>query len=110
MDQKSSAICASLAIATLSASCQGRWIDEPAGETCADVQADPARTPLRRLTRAQYENVVRDVFGAGVSVVFAPDEQVGAFANNATNPLGQTQAREYMDAADELAVEVAPRF
>jgi hypothetical protein len=65
---------------------------------------DVGRTPLRRLTRAQYESTLRDLLGlAPPSTAFAPDELVGSFHSNAVAPVTELIVEQYMLAAEELA-------
>ncbi len=60
---------------------------------------------LRRLTREQYENTVRDLLGlqTSVTVGFVPDDRVGPFASNSTVPVTELQLEKYRDAAEQLA-------
>jgi hypothetical protein len=62
-------------------------------------------TPLRRLTRAQYNNTIRDLLGLSgdFAGTFAGDEDAGGFRSNITSPLGEPQVEQYLRAADDLA-------
>jgi hypothetical protein len=64
-----------------------------------------AHTPMRRLTRAQYNNTVRDLLGvtADTAGAFALDENDGGFASNATAPVKELQLDKYREAAEDLA-------
>lgn len=70
--------------------------------------ADPVASPLRRLTRVEYNNTVRDLLGVDLSPAdrFPADEVAGGFANNAAvltvSPL---LAERYMEAAELLSAE-----
>ncbi|WP_437825650.1 DUF1592 domain-containing protein [Sorangium sp. So ce1153] len=52
---------------------------------CADGSVHPGRAPLRRLTRFEYNNTVRDLFGDTTDPAFSlPSEDVGnGFGNDA---------------------------
>jgi hypothetical protein len=69
---------------------------------------DPSPSPLRRLTRLEYNNTVRDLLGVDMAPAdkFPPDEIAGGFSNNASvlavSPL---LAELYMDAAEALSAE-----
>ena len=58
-----------------------------ANELCADPSV--ATSPLRRLTRSQYDHTVRDLLGidGNPSALLSPDEKVGAFFSNASAPV-----------------------
>ncbi len=68
---------------------------------------DVGETPLRRLTRAQYDNTVRDLLGIemGLADEFVADEKIGAFNSNAIATVTQLSVEQYMDAAELLAAE-----
>lgn len=70
--------------------------------TCTTV-GDPGDALLRRLTREQYDNTVRDLLGDTTAPgrEFPPDETIGAFASGAAISLIQTE--QYMAAAESLA-------
>jgi len=72
-------------------------------EICADPSTDTS--PLRRLTRSQYDNTVRDLLGitGNPSAQLAPDEKVGAFYSNASAPVTELLAEQYMRTAEDLA-------
>jgi hypothetical protein len=66
---------------------------------------DVGVTSLRRLTRTQYENTVRDLLGytGDAAVGFAPDERVGPFLSNIGAPITELQTEQYMAAAEKIA-------
>lgn len=68
---------------------------------------DVGETPLRRLTRAQYDNTVRDLLGVelGLAQAFVSDEKVGTFDSNAIASVTELSVEQYMDAAEQLAAE-----
>jgi hypothetical protein len=93
--------------------------DDAAIEDHADDEAEPEEaelcgtaavgmSPLRRLTRSQYNHTVRDLLGitSDPAAQLAPDEKVGAFYSNSTAPVSELLAEQYMRAAEQLA-EVA---
>jgi hypothetical protein len=67
---------------------------------------EPFRSPLRRLTRVEYNNTVRDLLGDTTAPAdrFPPDEVSNGFSNNAAvlsvSPL---LAEKYQEAAEALA-------
>jgi hypothetical protein len=65
------------------------------------------RTPLRRLTHAQYNNTIRDLFGLNEDFAgaFAGDEDAGGFASNTASPVSEDQADQYHAAADTIATK-----
>jgi hypothetical protein len=70
--------------------------------------AEPPASPLRRLTRLEYNNTARDLFGFDLAPAdgFPADEVAGGFSNNASvltvSPL---LAEKYLEAAEKLAAE-----
>jgi hypothetical protein len=65
----------------------------------------PGRTPLRRLTKVQYNNMIRDLFGLtdDAAAGFSSDERVAGFESNTTAPLKELQVEQYTSAAEDLA-------
>ena len=74
------------------------------GGACRTTEA--FRSPLRRLTRLEYNNTVRDLLGDASAPAdrFPPDEVSGGFSNNAA-VLGVSPllAEKYQEAAEALA-------
>lgn len=73
-----------------------------------DCEAGPSvgAAPLRRLTRFEYDNTVRDLLGDTTRPAhssFSPDESYGGFAANAIAPISKTQLDEYSAAAEDLS-------
>jgi hypothetical protein len=71
---------------------------------CVDEAPPPA--PLRRLTRVEYDNTVRDLLGdtSAPAEHFPPDEVAGVFSNDAQSlSVTPLLAEKYMDAAELLA-------
>src|SRR5690606_6074085 len=76
--------------------------DEP-GAQC--LGSGVGNQPLRRLTSAQYDNVVRDLLGdtSRPASVFAADERLGAFLSNGVAPVSHLMVEQYMNVAETLA-------
>jgi len=81
------------------------------GSTATATQAacatrDPGPSPIRRLTRFEYDNTIRDLLGddSHPSAAFPPDETAEGFDNNAA-VLGVTDllAEQYLDASEAIA-------
>src|SRR5450432_1258544 len=67
----------------------------------------PGRSPLRRLSRVEYDNTVRDLLGDKTqpALSFEPDVIAEGFTNNAdTQNVGTSLAQQYLTAAEALAV------
>jgi hypothetical protein len=81
----------------------GTGVGDPAGPCTSD---EPSFSPLRRLTRQEYNNTVRDLLGdtSAPADRFPADEVSGGFGNNAAvlsvSPL---LAEKYQEAAEALA-------
>jgi hypothetical protein len=65
----------------------------------------PGHTPLRRLSREQYNNTVRDLLGMSgdFSAAFSGDDDVGGFRTNGISPVSEPQVEQYLRAAEDLA-------
>lgn len=76
--------------------------DPPTG--CEATDGLPA-VPLRFLTRLEYENTIRDIFGRSLDVTsaFPPDEAVGGFFSNSVRAPSTTQIEQFVEAAGVLA-------
>lgn len=76
-----------------------------------DAPADPGFVPLRRLSRSEYANTVRDLVGASVDVrgLLPPDELGGGFDNlGGVATLSPLAVEKYVAAAERLAAEALP--
>ncbi len=84
-------------------SCHGSGPAEPPPKSTEIVE----RTPLRRLTKAQYDNAIRDLLGidAHPGADFTEDERVAGFAANARLPVQGIQLDQYDEAAADLAAQ-----
>src|SRR6185369_15358702 len=73
---------------------------------CVAGGRDPGPSPIRRLTRFEYDNTIRDLLGddSHPSAAFPPDETAQGFDNNAV-VLGVTDllAEQYLDVAEGIA-------
>ena len=67
----------------------------------------PGNAPLRRLTRPQYNNTIRDLLGVTGTPAsgFGLDEEDGGFVSNAKAPVKELQIEHYQRAAEELATQ-----
>jgi hypothetical protein len=72
---------------------------------------EPGKSPLRRMTRLEYNNTVHDLLGDDTRPAsgFVPEEEALGFTNQASalvvSPL---LAEQYMQAAEDLAAVAAP--
>jgi len=79
----------------------------PGGGSTPPMMYEPpaGHTPLRRLTRSQYNNTVRDLLGVAGDPAggFGVDEEDTGFASNDRAPLTDLQLEKYQQAADAIA-------
>ena len=89
---------------------------DDSGETGDDPAASCLDEPLvgasrmRRLTRNEYDNTVRDLFGIDDRIAmrtFPADEKSGGFASNDVASVSETALDAYFSAAEEIAVQAA---
>jgi hypothetical protein len=82
------------------------------GSSCA--VADPGPSPLRRLTRIEYDNTVKMLFGTSASVaaeLFPADEEQFGFDNSAEGRgLNSALAAGYLKAAERLAKDAVAKL
>lgn len=66
-----------------------------------------AYTPVRRLTRSQYDNTVRDLLGLELNLgaTMSRDDTFGPFAANFQFAITELQLSTYMSAAETIAAE-----
>jgi hypothetical protein len=69
-------------------------------------------TKLRRLTRDQLNNTLRDLLGVtgNKTADIAPDEHIGPFHSNAIAPITDLLVQQHQELAARLASEVRPRM
>lgn len=87
----------------------------PSGDAaCAALngRTDAGLTKLRRLTRAQLNNTLRDLFGISDNPAggLSPDAAVGPFENNAFNPATALAVEQHKELAERVAAVVVPRM
>jgi Protein of unknown function (DUF1588)/Protein of unknown function (DUF1592)/Protein of unknown function (DUF1595)/Protein of unknown function (DUF1585)/Protein of unknown function (DUF1587) len=70
---------------------------------CSKTQV--AAAPLRRLTREQYDNSIRDLLGieGHPSLALSADEKLAAFFSNSISPVSRLSVEQYRDSAEDLA-------
>ena len=111
----------SLIVAGTVAGCTGRIGDrseggpeatDPTGgsdpqSACLDATPAAGESPLRRLTRGEYINTVRDLLEIETDIGedFVADELVAGFAANSVSSISKYQLETYLDASEELAVQ-----
>jgi len=84
----------------------GGSVTAPPGEQPLDCsKPQVAFSALRRLTREQYDNSVRDLLGSSgqPSLGLAADEKLAAFFSNSVSPVSRLSVEQYRDAAEALA-------
>lgn len=100
-----------LLAAAVAAACTGViGGDDPVATTSAPLcsKPTPGPAPLRRLTQAQYDNVVRDLIGDTTrpALGFPTDSTLGEFSNNATTlVVSPLLAQAYELAAESLSAQ-----
>ncbi len=76
------------------------------GETPLDCsKINVSFAPLKRLTREQYDNSMRDLLGVDTrpSNAIAADEKLSAFYSNSVSPVTRLTVEQYSDAAEDVA-------
>ncbi|HZO13472.1 MAG TPA: DUF1592 domain-containing protein [Polyangiaceae bacterium] len=71
---------------------------------CSEAAPDAGATPLRRLTRDEYDNTVRDLMGidASFATSFVPDEIVAGFAANSVTSPSKLQLEDYLYTSETI--------
>jgi hypothetical protein len=69
-------------------------------------------SPLRRLTRTQYDNSIKELLGVDLKLAdhFSEDELAGPFAGNYFTPISESQYSQYATAAAEAAAKAVERL
>lgn len=84
---------------------------ETSAPTCIGIV--PGKSPIRRMTRFEYDNTVRDLLGDDTHPAdsFVPEEEALGFDNQAA-ALGVTQilAEQYMVASEGIAARAVDKF
>ncbi len=104
-----------LTAASLSAGCTGEIgerppVDEVEAPICVGDEIRPGPSPIRRMTRAEYNATVRDLLGDTTNPAddFAAEEEALGFNNNAyALVVTPTAAEKYMLAAEGVAARAA---
>ncbi|MEP7119812.1 MAG: DUF1592 domain-containing protein [Byssovorax sp.] len=109
------ALAAMVGSAAFIGACTGKMgaVPDPVGTVTEDVCATgvhPGGAPIRRMTRFEYNNAVRDLLGDTTrpADAFVAEEEALGFNNQAT-ALGVTQllAEQYMEASEGIASRAA---
>jgi hypothetical protein len=91
-------------LCVLAIGCEGSISEREPGEYCESIR--PGDSPVRRLTRFEYNNSVRDLLGDTTNPAddFPPEEEALGFNNQAAN-LGVTAllAEQYMVTAEAVS-------
>ncbi len=79
--------------------------EDPSEQVSCEGGPSVAAAPMRRLTRLEYDNTVRDLLldDSRPAQGFSPDEEVGGFAANSVAKLSKSQLDEYMSTAEDLS-------
>jgi hypothetical protein len=82
----------------------GGVLPPPLPAACNAEELPPA-PPVRRLTRREYNNTIRDLLGDGSAPArdFGLDGTQGWFEKNASAPVNALSATQYGEAAESLA-------
>jgi len=83
---------------------EGPYAPDRAASVCQSI--DPGPSPIRRLTREEYDNTVRDLLGdtRRLGSGFPGEETTLGFNNNAeTRSVSDVLMESYLDAAEKLA-------
>jgi len=89
-----------------STSTPGSTVGAANGFVCDDgSKGKVGESPLRRLTRVEYDNTVRDLLGdmTGTGSSFVADGVLSGFENNADQPATTLVATQYSEAAQQIA-------
>ncbi len=106
---------AALLVLLLIPACDGRIFggddapDDSDTEPTVSCEDGPSvgQEPLRRLTSAQYQNAVSDLFPGldveGIAAEFTADTKLGRFDSNGAVPVSELQFEQYQAAAELIA-------
>jgi hypothetical protein len=86
---------------------------EPKRDTAACKAINPGPAPVRRLTRAEYDNTVRDLIGEDKQLAkgFPPEELQHSFDNSAElRSVSDVLAENYVSAAKEIGKTVVGKM
>ena len=79
---------------------------------CKASSPDVGGTPLRRISRIEYNNIVRDLLGdqSRPADGFVSEEKVVGFNSNSYTAVNPVIMRQYWDAAEKLATTAAGNY
>jgi hypothetical protein len=86
---------------------------EPDRSSAACKNVNPGPSPVRRLTRREYDNTIRDLLGEdlGLARDFPPEERQAGFDNNAElRSVSDLLAERYVSAAEQIAKSVVAKL
>jgi hypothetical protein len=85
-------------------------VPSASGSACSSPQPGPS--PLRRLTRAEYDNTVRDLLGEASNPAreFPEEERASGFDNSSARTVSDLLADRYFDAAGKLATAAVTKL
>jgi hypothetical protein len=88
----------------------GPNVPAPAPTTCKNDQI--GLSPLRRLTKLEYDNTIKDLLGVdlGLAKDFNADEIAGVFPSNFFTPVSEGNYTQYASAAAQAAVKTVERL
>src|SRR5262245_26621244 len=107
-----------LMLIATAAACDGIEIGDPIRRKPEDPEIvqqplceSSGTTRLRRLTRQQYANTVRDLFGVSVNTDSLPaDERTGFFYANTSAPVDDVAVDIYFGAGNKVAADLIPKL
>jgi hypothetical protein len=78
-----------------------------ADPSTACTAPDVGAAPMRRLTRSQYANAVRDLLGVepAIEELLPPDERLSTFRSNVIAPVSGLDVEQYAEVAELVAAE-----
>ena len=77
----------------------------PNGETCRGM-SDVGASRARRLTRWEYENAIRDLFGVALNSTVDTDGEVGPFSSNDRSEITGPVAGQYLTMAEQVSERI----
>jgi hypothetical protein len=88
----------------------GPNVPAPTPTTCKADQI--GLSPLRRLTRLEYDNSIKDLLGVdlGLAKDFNADEMAGSFPSNFFTPISEASYTQYATAAAQAAVKTVQQL
>ena len=88
----------------------GPNVPAPTPTTCKTDQI--GLSPLRRLTKLEYDNSIKDLLGVdlGLAKDFNADEMAGSFPSNFFTPISEANFTQYASAAAQAAVKTVQQL